>query len=77
MFELRLYKDVDEKMYWKETIPSSNLDSLAVMAKIRIKSGEFTHALILDGKGKEVRRLSWESIKGTESDKRLVYREDI
>lgn len=60
MFELRLYREVDDKLYWKETIPSGNVDSLLVMAKLRIKSGEFTHAIIFDGNGKEQKRVSKE-----------------
>lgn len=60
MFELRLYREVGDKLYWKETIPSGNVDSLLVMAKLRIKSGEFTHAIIFDDNGKEQERVSKE-----------------
>lgn len=58
MFELRLYKQVDDEMYLKDTISSSNKDSLIVMAKIKVKFDNFTDAVICDMDGGEVFKIS-------------------
>lgn len=57
MYELRLYKEVDCKMYQKGVIPGGSIKDLLMMAKRQIMNGEITHAVVYDSDGKEYGRL--------------------
>lgn len=53
MYELKMYKEVDCRMYLRDEIPGGDLNGLLVMAKHRVLSGDITHAVVYDENGKE------------------------
>lgn len=63
MYELKFYREIDGKAYLKETIPGGNVDGLVMMAKCRIRNGEFTNAVIVDESGEEYAQVSIQDLR--------------